>query len=111
MAKNVPHKDQINICYISLLSFFKDYVMNLNSKKIQIHNNIDENLYDHDSIKMKELLLVSRIIYPLPNKANHVKVESHMAPPLSLTSLSIDPQNPIYKIENNLKQHPIKIHA
>jgi hypothetical protein len=36
-----------------------------NSKKIQIGNNIDEILYDHDGIKMKELLLVSRIIYPL----------------------------------------------
>jgi hypothetical protein len=47
---------------------------------------------------MKELLLVSRIIYPLLNKANHVKVEAHMAPPLPLASLSIDPQNPIYKI-------------
>jgi hypothetical protein len=74
-------------------------------------NNIDEILYDHDGIKMKELLLVSRIIYPLLNKANHVKVEAHMAPPLPLTSLSIDPQNPIYKIENNRKQRPIKIHA
>jgi hypothetical protein len=74
-------------------------------------NNIDEILYDHDGIKMKELLLVSRIIYPLLNKANHVKVEAHMAPPLPLTSLSIDPQYPIYKIENNRKQRPIKIHA
>jgi hypothetical protein len=84
--------------YISLLSFFNDYVTNLNSKKIQIGNNIDEILYDHDGIKMKELLFVSRIIYPLLNKANHVKVEAHMAPPFPLTSLSIDPQNPIYKI-------------
>jgi hypothetical protein len=84
--------------YISLLSFFNDYITNHNSKKIQIGNNIDEILYDHDGIKMKELLLVSRIIYPLLNKANHVKVEAHMAPPLPLTSLSIDPQNPIYKI-------------
>jgi hypothetical protein len=42
-------------------------------------NNIDEILYDHDGIKMKELLLVSRIIYPLLNKANHKKVEAHMA--------------------------------
>jgi hypothetical protein len=74
-------------------------------------NNIDEILYDHDGIKMKELLLVSRTIYPLLNKANHVKVESHMAPPLPLTSLSIDPQNKIYKIEKNRKQCPIKIHA
>ena len=73
-------------------------------------NNIDD-IYDHDGIKMKELLLVSRIIYPLLNKANHVKVEAHMAPPLPLTSLSIDPQNPIYKIENNRKQRPITIHA
>ena len=47
-------------------------------------NNIDE-IYDHDGIKMKELLLVSRIIYPLLNKANHVKVEAHMTPPLPLT--------------------------
>jgi hypothetical protein len=47
---------------------------------------------------MKEILLVSRIIYPLMKKANHVKVESHMPPPLPLISLSIDPQNPIYKI-------------
>ena len=64
----------------------------------------------YDGIKMKELLLVSRIIYPLLNKANHVKVESHMAPPLPLTLLSIDPQKPIYKTENNQKQ-PSKIHA
>jgi hypothetical protein len=47
---------------------------------------------------MKDIFLVSRKIYPLINKANHVKVEAHMAPPLPLTSLSIDPQNPIYKI-------------
>jgi hypothetical protein len=69
-----------------------------NCKNIQIDNNIDEILYDHDGIKMKELLLLSRIIYPLLNKANQVKVEAHMAPPLPLTLLSIDPQNPIYKI-------------
>ena len=62
-----------------------------NSKKIQIGNNIDEILYDHDGIKMKELLLVSIIIYPLLNEASHVKVEAHMAPPLPFTSLSIDP--------------------
>ena len=37
--------------YIILLSFFNDYVMNLNSKMIQIGNNIDEILYDHDGIK------------------------------------------------------------
>jgi hypothetical protein len=73
--------------------------------------NIDEILYDHDGIKMKEILLVSRIIYSLLKKANHVKVESHMAPPLPLKSLSIDPQNLIYKIENNRKKRPIKIHA
>ena len=85
--------------------------MNHNSKKIQIGKNIDEILYDHDGIKMKEIFLVSRIIYPPLNKANHVKVEAHMAPPLPLTSLSIDPQNPIYKIENNRKQCPIKIHT
>jgi hypothetical protein len=84
--------------YISLLYFLNDYITNHNSKKIQIGNNIDEILYDHDGIKMKEILLVSRIIYPLLNKANHVNVEAHMAPPLPLTSLSNDPQNPIYKI-------------
>jgi hypothetical protein len=60
-------------------------------------NNIDD-IYDHDGIKMKEIILVSRIIYHLLNKANQVKVEAHMAPPLPLTSLSIDPQYPIYKI-------------
>jgi hypothetical protein len=43
----------------------------------------------YDGIKMDELLLVSRIIYPLLNKANHMKVEAHMAPPLPLTSLLI----------------------
>ena len=69
-----------------------------NSKKIKIGNNIDEILYHHDGIKMKEILLVSRIIYPLLNNANHMKVEDHMATPLPLTSLSIDPENPIYKI-------------
>jgi len=37
---------------------------------------------------MNELLLVSRIIYSLLNRANHVKVEAHLAPP-SLASLSI----------------------
>ena len=80
-SKNSPislrHENSIsmkNFTYIILLSFFNDYVMNLNSKKIQIGNNIDEMLYDHDCIKMKEILLVSRIIYPLLNKANHVKV-------------------------------------
>ena len=97
--------------YISLLSFFNDYVTNLNSKKIQIGNNIDKILYDHDGIKMKDILFVSRIIYPKQNKANHVKGEAHMAPPLPLTSLSIDSQNPIYKTKNNRKQRPIKIHA
>ena len=45
-------------------------------------NNIDDILYNHDGIKMKEILLISRIIYPLLNKANHVKVEAHMDPPL-----------------------------
>jgi hypothetical protein len=73
-------------------------------------NNIDD-IYDHDGIKKKELLLVSRIICPLLKRANHMNMEAHMAPPLPLTSLSIDPQYPIYKIENNQKQRPIKIHA
>jgi hypothetical protein len=54
-------------------------------------NNIDDILYNHDGIKMKELLLVSTIIYPLLNKANHMKVEYHKTPALPLTSLSIDP--------------------
>jgi hypothetical protein len=66
---------------------------------MQYYDNNDD-IYDHDGIKMNELILVSRIIYPLLNKANHMKVEAHMAPPLPLTSLSI-PQYPIYKIENN----------
>jgi len=75
---------------------------------MQYYDNNDD-IYDHDGIKMNKLHLVSRIIYPLLNKEKHVKVESHIAPPLLLTSLSI-PQYPIYKIENNQKQHS-KIHA
>ena len=76
---------------------------------MQYYDNNDD-IYNHDGIKMNELILVSRIIYPLLNKANHVKVEAHMSPPLPLSSLSIDPQCPIYNIENNRKQ-PSKIHA
>ena len=45
-------------------------------------NNVD--IYD-DCIKLNELLLVSKIIYSLLNKANHVNVEDHIAPPLPLT--------------------------
>jgi hypothetical protein len=41
------------------------------------------------------LLLVSRIIYSLLNRANHVKVEAHLAPP-PLTSLSIPHTQSIY---------------
>ena len=78
-SKNPPislrHANSLSMtnfsAYISLLSFFYDYVTNHNSKKIQIGNYIDEILYDHDGIKMKEILLVSRIIYPLLNKVNH----------------------------------------
>jgi hypothetical protein len=70
-----------------------------NSKKIQISNNMDEILYYHDAIKMKEILLVSRIMYPLLNKANHVKVEVHMAPPPSHHSQLIPKTQSIkYKI-------------
>jgi hypothetical protein len=76
--------------------------MFIETSLLQYYDNNDD-IYD-DGIKMNELLLVSRIIYSLLNKANHVKVEAHMAPPLPLTSLSI-PQYPIYKIENNRKQH------
>ena len=47
-------------------------------------NNIDD-IYDQDGIKMKELLLVSRITYSLMNRANHVKVEVHLVPPAPLT--------------------------
>jgi hypothetical protein len=75
---------------------------------MQYYDNNDD-IYDHDGIKMNENILVSRIIYPLLNKANHVKVEAHMAPLLPLISLSIS-QYPIYKIENNRNQHS-KIHA
>ena len=63
---------------------------------MQYYDNNDD-IYDHDGIKMNALLFVSRIIYLLLNKANHVKVEDNMAPSLPLTSLSI-PQYPIYKI-------------
>ena len=50
-------------------------------------NNIDD-IYDHDGIKMNDLLLFSRIIYPLLNKANHVKVEAHMVPPTAHITLN-----------------------
>jgi hypothetical protein len=93
-------------------SFNEDYTEMKNTffktSLMQYYENNDD-IYYHDGIKMNVILLVSRIIYPLLNKANHVKVESHIAPPLLLTSLSI-PQYPIYKIENNQKQHS-KIHA
>jgi hypothetical protein len=82
--------------------------MFIKTSLMQYYDNNDD-IYDHDCTKMNEILLVSRIIYPLLNKAKHVKVEAHMAPPLPLTSLSI-PQYPIYKIENNRNQHS-KIHA
>lgn len=45
-------------------------------------------IYD-DGIKLNELLFVSRIIYSPLNKANHMKVEAHMAPPLPLTPFYI----------------------
>jgi hypothetical protein len=83
--------------------------MFIETSLMQYYDN-DDDIYNHDhGIKMNELLLVSRIIYPLLNKANHVKVEAHMSPPLPLTSLSF-PQYPMYKIENNRKQHS-EIHA
>ena len=65
---------------------------------LQYYDNNDD-IYDV-GIKMNEILFFSRIIYSLLSKANHVKVEPHMAPPLPLTSLSI-PQYSIDKIENN----------
>ena len=49
---------------------------------MQYYDNYDD-IYDHDGIKMNELLLISRIIYPLLNKANHIKVEAHIPPPPS----------------------------
>ena len=83
--------------------------MSIETSLLQYYDNNDD-IYNHDVINMNELLLVSRIIYPLLNKANHVKVESHMAPPLSLTSLSIS-QYSIYKIENNRKKCPSNIRS
>ena len=91
--------------YIRLLSFLNDYVTNHNSKKIQIGNNIDEILYNRDGIKMKELLLVSILIYPLLNKAKHVKVEAHMAPPLPSHQSQLIPKTQSIKykiIESNV---------
>ena len=40
----------------------------------------NDGIYDDVGIKMNELLLVSRIIYSLLNKENHVNVEVHMDP-------------------------------
>jgi hypothetical protein len=80
---------------------FKKYSIEMKNMFIettlmQYYDNNDD-ICNHDGIKMNEILLVSITIYPLLNKSNHVKVEDHMAPPLPLTSLSI-PQYPIYKI-------------
>jgi hypothetical protein len=84
-------------------SFSEDAIemtnMFIEASLIQYYDKNDD-IYDHDGIKMNELLLVSIIIYPLLKKANKMKVEDHMAPPLPLTSFSI-PQYLIYKIENN----------
>ena len=44
-------------------------------------------IYD-DGVKLNELLLVSRLIYSILSRANHMKVEAHMSHPVPLTSLS-----------------------
>jgi hypothetical protein len=81
-------------------SFNKDSIemtnMFIETSLMKYYDNNDD-IYDHDGINMNELLSVSRIIYPLLNKANHMKVEAHLVPFLALTSLSI-PKYPIYKI-------------
>ena len=88
MFSNIFNEDSIEMTNTFIKTSFMQYYDN------------NDDICDHDGIKMNEFLLVSRIIYPLLNKANCVKIESHMAPPLLLTSLSIT-QYPIYKIENN----------
>jgi hypothetical protein len=73
-------------------SFNEDFIEMTNTfiktLLMQYYDNNDD-IYDHDGIKMNELCLVSIIIYTLLNKPKHVKVEAQMAPPLPLTSLSI----------------------
>lgn len=76
---------------------------------LQYYDN-NSDIYD-DGRNFNELLFISRIIYSLLNKVDHVMVEAHMAPPFPLTSLSIPNQNPIYLIENNQKKLNSKIHA
>jgi hypothetical protein len=102
MGQSPIFSNSFNIYSIEMTNMF------IETSLMQYYDNNDD-IYDHDGIKMNDLLLVSRIIYPLLNKANHMKVESHMAPPLPLKSLSI-PQYRIYKTKNNRKQYS-KIHA
>ena len=83
--------------------------MFIKTSSLQYYDN-DGDIYD-DGINLKEILFVLTIIYSLLNKVKHMNVESHMAPPLSLTSLSIPDQYLIYLIENNQKQLHSNIHA
>jgi hypothetical protein len=97
MGQSPMFSNSFNGHYIEMTNTF------IETSLMKYYDNNDD-IYNHDGIKMNEILLVSRIIYPLLNKANHVKLEAHTVPPLPLTSLSI-PQCQIYKIENNQKKH------
>jgi hypothetical protein len=56
-----------------------------------------------DGVTLNELLLVSRIIYSLLNKVNHVKVEYHMAPPPHTLHITLNSPIPNLSIVKYLK--------
>ena len=64
-----------------------------------------------DGITLNEILLVLSLNYSLPNRANHMKVEDHMAPPIPSHHSQFPDQYPIYAIENHQVKLHSKIHA
>jgi hypothetical protein len=75
MGQSPMFSNSFNEYYIEMTNTF------IETSLMQYYDNNDD-IYDHNGIQPNDLLLVSRIIYPLLNKANHIKVEVHMAPPL-----------------------------
>ena len=81
------------ISNIHSFSFYAEYMQRQTCTSSKLHHcaqyyDNNDDIYD-DGINMNRILFISRIIYSLLNKANHVKVEDHMTYPLHLTSLSI----------------------
>ena len=86
----VPHLQIVSTKAIATTNMF------IETSSLQYYDNTGD-IYD-DGIKLNELLLVSRITCSLLNKDNHVKVDTHMAPPVPFTSLSVS--QPIPNLSN-----------